>query len=231
VVVNYRFSEHLAEALVAELTSKGANAVAIKGDVGSEEGVAALFEELDRHLQQQQRHEGGGKGFPPFTALVNNGGVLAPSGCDLNEVGSSAALASVFNTNVLGPLLCCKEAAKRMPKGSAIVNVSSGSATLGKPLLYAMSKGALNSMQHGLIGPLAEQGIRINTVSPGVTETDMVKEVMAGGFDMKTIPMGRLGQPDEIAGAVAYLLSPDASYVSGANIRVSGGKGPGTTIG
>lgn len=108
-------------------------------------------------------------------------------------------------------------------------------AYIGTPLLYSMSKGALNSMQHGLIKPLAAKGIRVNAVSPGVTETDMVASILEDAAKKDAmeanIPLGRAGTPDEIAGAVSYLLSPDASYTSGANIRVSGGRGPGTTIG
>ena len=102
-------------------------------------------------------------------------------------------------------------------------------------MLYSMSKGALNSMQHGLIEPLAAKGIRINTVSPGVTETDMVSIITESPERLKKsesdIPMGRLAKPEEIAGAVSYLLSPDASFTHGANIRVAGGRGPGTTLG
>ena len=148
---------------------------------------------------------------------------------------TTGAYESMMATNVLGPLICCREAAKRMKPGSAIVNLSSGSAYIGTPLLYSMSKGALNSMQHGLIKPLAEKGIRINAVSPGVTETDMVAAIMESPDRKKgmeaNIPLGRAGKPEEIAGAVSYLLSPDASYTSGANIRVAGGRGPGTTLG
>ena len=99
-----------------------------------------------------------------------------------------------------------------------------------QPLQYACSKGALNSLTVGLIAPLARQGIRINTVSPGMTQTDMVAETLPT-FDMKQIPLGRAGVPDEIAHCVAWLCSDEASYVAGANVRIAGGRPPGTTLG
>jgi NAD(P)-dependent dehydrogenase (short-subunit alcohol dehydrogenase family) len=107
--------------------------------------------------------------------------------------------------------------------GGAIVNVSSGSALLGAPLVYAMSKGALNSMSTGIRDELVAQGVRINSISPGMTNTDMVTKEMAAAV-VPTIPMKRLGTPEEIANSVVWLLSDEASYVCGAHIRVAGGR-------
>ena len=114
--------------------------------------------------------------------------------------------------------------------GGAIVQVSSGSAYIGSPLQYACSKGGLNSLTIGLVAPLAKQGIRINTVSPGMTATDMISDTIQT-FDMTQIPLGRVGEPREIADVVAWLCSDESSYVAGANVRVAGGRPPGTTIG
>ena len=208
-----------------------------------------------------------------LTALVNNAGGLGPSGTELSQVGHAAALAEVMATNVAGPLMCCREAEKRMStkaggQGGSIVQISSGtlltnlsiphrlyvklvliflllpaclrtrrthdwtsgSAYIGRPLLYASSKGALNSLTIGLIKPFAEVGIRLNTVSPGMTDTDLVAEA-AKTFDFSQIPLGRMGRPQEIADTVCWLCSDEASYVAGANIRVAGGRPPGTTLG
>ena len=107
--------------------------------------------------------------------------------------------------------------------GGAIVNISSGSALLGMPLVYAMSKGALNSMSTAIRDELIENGIRINSISPGMTDTDMVTKETAAKV-IPTIPMKRLGTPEEIANAAVWLLSDEASYVCGAHIRVAGGR-------
>lgn len=221
VAVNYRSDEAAAKRIVAEIVDGGGVAVALQADVSSEAGVTSLFEQLDAAK------------LPPLAALVNNAAVVGYTGSF--ESTTTEAFTTMMSTNVLGPFLCCREAAVRMQPGSAIVNISSGSAYIGTPLLYSMSKGALNSMQVGLIKPLAAKGIRINTVSPGLTETDMTQplrndpEKQAGL--MAQIPLGRAGKPAEIAGAVSFLLSPDASYTCGANIRVAGGRGPGTMLG
>lgn len=114
--------------------------------------------------------------------------------------------------------------------GGSIVNISSGSAVIGRPLLYAMSKGALNSFQAGAVDELAAHGIRINAVSPGMTNTELVADVIPT-FDFSKIPLGRVGEPEEIAEGVAFLLSDKASYVSGANLRMAGGRTPGNFIG
>ena len=255
VAVNYCSDADAAARVVEEIVQDGGTAEAFQADVSTEAAVVELFEAIDASP------------LPALTGLVNNAGIIGFDMPQTLETATTDAFEAMMATNLLGPLMCCREAAKRMASGSAIVNLSSGSAYLGRPLLYSMSKGALNSMQHGLIEPLAAKGVRINTVSPGVTETDMVSICVEinqcvgciGRRDDSArtrrnilistqvsiitdsperlkksesdIPMGRLARPEEIAGAVSYLLSPDASFTHGANIRVAGGRGPGTTLG
>ena len=223
VAVNYCSDADAAARVVEEIVQDGGTAASFQADVSSEAAVVDLFNAIDASP------------LPPLTGLVNNAGIIGFDMPQTLETATTDAFEAMMATNLLGPLMCCREAAKRMAPGSAVVNLSSGSAYLGRPLLYSMSKGALNSMQHGLIEPLASKGIRINTVSPGVTETDMVSIITDSPERLKKsesdIPMGRLAKPEEIAGAVSYLLSPDASFTHGANIRVAGGRGPGTTLG
>lgn len=219
VLVNYGSSQQAAEAVVQDIVAAGGTARAVQADVSSESGVGKLFSEFDT------------SGLPPLVGLVNNAGI-AVGGVNLEKVANAAAYHRQMDINVLGPLLCCREALARMGTGHGggggnIVNISSGMASLTGAMLYSMSKAALNAMSNNLVQPLARQGIRVNTVSPGMTDTDMIPP----GSDVSHIPMGRLGRPDEIADSVAFLLSDRASYITGANIRVSGGKPPGTLLG
>ena len=161
--------------------------------------------------------------------LVNNAGVHGPRG-RLDEL-TNYEIQAVLNTNVLGCFLCARAAVKRMSTkhgggGGAIVNVSSGSAHLGAPndgILYAASKGAVNSLTIGLSQEVAREGIRVNTVAPGLTETDMPSKEALEHMGPQ-LPAGRVGQPEEIGEAIVWLLSDAASYVNGANLRVSGGR-------
>jgi NAD(P)-dependent dehydrogenase (short-subunit alcohol dehydrogenase family) len=223
VAVNYCSNADGAARVVKEIAEDGGSAEAFQADVSTEQAVVDLFNAIDASP------------LPPLTGLVNNAGIIGFDLPQTLETASTEALTALMNTNVLGPMICCREAAKRMASGSAIVNLSSGSAYLGRPLLYSMSKGALNSMTIGLIEPLAVKGIRLNTVSPGITDTDMVSTITADSArrtkSEADIPMGRFAKPEEIAGTVSYLMSPDASFTHGANIRVAGGRGPGTTLG
>ncbi|HEX6954371.1 MAG TPA: SDR family oxidoreductase [Agromyces sp.] len=171
--------------------------------------------------------------FGRVTGLVNNAGITGRIGPFLD--GSIDEAEQVFRINVLAPMVLCRSAIAHMATdrggaGGSIVNISSGAATHGAPdtyIPYAASKAALNTMTLGLAKEFARAGVRVNTVSPGTTRTEIhaaagrpnAPEERAAG-----IPMGRAGEPHEIAGAVAYLLSDDASYVTGADIRVSGGK-------
>ena len=216
VAVNYRSGAEAAERVVGEISAAGGRAIAVQADIAIEADVLRLFETVDREL---------GK----LTGLVNNAGIHGPRG-PLHAL-TDADIAGVLDVNVRGVFLCAREAVKRMSTnsggdGGAIVNISSGSAHIGSPgdgVLYAASKGAVNSLTIGLSQEVAGQGIRVNTVAPGLTETDMPNPEV-----LKTkgpqLPSGRVGQPQEIAEAVLWLLSDKASYVAGANLRVSGGK-------
>ena len=223
VVVNYRSEAAAAAQVVDAITTAGGHAVAMQADVSSEASVVALFETLDA------------AGLPPLTALVNNAGIIGKGGRHLDTtdqlaIASTSDFDAVMATNILGPLICCREAAKRMKKGAAMVNVGSISTTTGTPLLYAMSKGALLSLQRGLVATLGTQGIRINTVSPGLVVTDMTTAFFADAAVRAAVqtqyPLGRFGTPEDVAGAVAYLLSDDARWTSGTDLRVAGGVYP-----
>eukprot|EP00927_Polykrikos_kofoidii_P085234 TRINITY_DN9205_c0_g2_i1.p1 TRINITY_DN9205_c0_g2~~TRINITY_DN9205_c0_g2_i1.p1 ORF type:complete len:319 (+),score=43.97 TRINITY_DN9205_c0_g2_i1:88-957(+) len=231
VAVVFRDQAEAAQAVVEEINSAGGTASKFRANMSDEIQVVELFESVVKHWPNT-----------PLTALVNNAGVIGPQGeaARLANV-TGAQLQEVFSTNVLGPLIACREFSRCAGRKSsdaasgagraAIVNVSSGSAYIGKPPLYAMSKAALNTMQTALVAELAAEGIRINTISPGMTQTDMIAEA-APGFDMKLIPLGRFGEPLDMAQAILFLLSEQrASYISGANIRVAGGRPPGTHLG
>ena len=216
VAVNYRTDAPAAEAVVADVTAAGRRAIAIQGDVGDEADVIRMFETAERALG-------------PVTGLVNSAGVIGPKG--RVDALTAEAVEALLRTNVIGSILTCREAVKRMStkhggRGGSIVNVSSGSAYIGNPgtgVLYAISKGAVNSLHIGLSQEVGGEGIRVNAVSPGMTATDMVTEE-AIQRSISAIPMGRVGAPEEIAEAIAWLMSDRASYVAGANIRVSGGR-------
>lgn len=216
VAVNYRADAPAAEAVVADVTAAGRRGMAVQGDVGSEADVLAMFATVERALG-------------PVSGLVNSAGISSPKG--RVEALTLDAIEAVLRTNVVGSILTCREAVRRMSTrnggpGGVIVNVSSGSAYIGNPgsgVLYAISKGAVNSLHIGLSQEVAGEGIRVNAVSPGMTETDMVS-AEAIQANIPRIPMGRAGRPEEIAEAIAWLMSDKASYVAGANIRVAGGR-------
>ena len=188
----------------------------VQADTGDESQVEHMFDAVSAELGL-------------ITGLVNNAGVHGPRG-RLDEL-TNDEIQAVLNTNVLGCFLCAQAAVKRMSTkhggdGGAIVNVSSGSAHLGAPndgILYAASKGAVNSLTIGLSQEVAREGIRVNTVAPGLTETDMPTTEVLERMGPQ-LPAGRVGQPEEIGEAIVWLLSDAASYVNGANLRVSGGR-------
>ena len=220
VVVNYARRRAEAEQVAQSIIEAGGEAVTLAGDVANEADVVGLFEEVDRR-------------FGRLDALVNNAGVVGRSGrfADL----ATADLKRVFEINLLGSFLCAREAVKRMAtsrggRGGVIVNLSSAAATLGSPgefIHYAASKGAIDTMTLGLAKEVAREGIRVNTVEPGLVETDM-HEAIGGAARterlMATISMGRAAVPQEIADPVLYLLSEASSYVTGAVLRVAGGR-------
>ena len=220
VCVNYLRDRGAAESVVHEIRSAEGRAIAVAGDVSSEKDVVTLFQESDRSLGQ-------------LSALVNNAGIVERQ--SRVEAMDAARLARMFATNVIGPFLCAREAIKRMStrhggKGGAIVNVSSGAARLGSPgeyVDYAASKGAIDTMTIGLAKELAADGIRVNCVRPGFVHTGIHA---AGGEPNRIerlrdgIPMKRGGKPEEVARAILWLLSDEASYSTGAILDVTGGR-------
>lgn len=216
VAVNYTSNSAAADAVAADVRSAGRRAMTVQGDVGDEAQVLAMFEAVEKELG-------------PIDGLVNSAGIIGPVG--RVDALKPADIDRVLKTNVVGCILTCREAVKRMStkyggKGGAIVNVSSGSAYIGNPghqVMYAISKGAVNSLHVGLSQEVGGEGIRVNAVSPGMTATEMVTEEAASG-NIGNIPMGRLGEPEEIAEAIVWLMSDKAGYAAGANIRVAGGR-------
>lgn len=220
VCVNYRANREAAHAVVEAIRASGGRAIAVAGDVAREADVVALFDAAQRELG-------------PVTALVNNAGILERQG-RLDEM-DAARLERVFATNITGAFLCAREAVRRMSTrhgggGGAIVNISSIAARLGAPneyIDYAATKGAIDTLTIGLAREVAEEGIRVNAVRPGVIHTD----IHASGGEPKrvervksAVPMKRGGEPGEVALAILWLLSDESSYSTGTFIDVSGGR-------
>tara|TARA_B100000676_G_C17950813_1_gene771937 strand:+ start:136 stop:885 length:750 start_codon:yes stop_codon:yes gene_type:complete len=216
ICVTYRDRADKAEEVVASIKASGGEAIAVQADTAVEADVTRLFEMVDDALGT-------------VTGLVNNAGIHGPRiRVDALE---KADVERVFAVNVTALFQCSREAIRRMStrhggKGGAIVNVSSGSARLGSPgagVLYAASKGAVNSLTIGLSQEVAGEGIRVNAVAPGLTVTDMPPAERLER-DGPNLPIGRAAQPEEIAEAIYWLLTDKASYVAGANLRVGGGR-------
>lgn len=220
VAVNYHRQRDAADEVVAEILVRGGKAFAVQADISDESQVEAMFARIDE------------EGLP-LTALVNNAGILFQQ--SRVESLSAARINQVLATNVTGYFLCCREAVKRMStqhggQGGAIVNVSSAAARLGSPgeyVDYAASKGAVDTLTTGLSLEVAASGIRVNGVRPGFIYTEMhASGGEPGRVDRvsSAIPMQRGGQPEEVAQAIAWLLSDKASYVTGSFIDLAGGK-------
>jgi len=220
VALSYVSDEQAAKAVAADIGSKGGEALAIRGDVGNEEDVLALFQAIDQR-------------FGRLDALVNNAGVVDRK-ARIDEM-DLARLERMMRINVIGSLLCAREAVRRMStknggKGGVIVNVSSMAAILGGPgeyVDYAASKGAIDTFTIGLSREVAAEGIRVNAVRPGLIET----EIHASGGQPDriarlagTVPMQRAGTAEEVAEAILWLLSDKASYATGALLNISGGR-------
>ena len=220
VCVNYRRNREAADAVVKDVHAAGARGVAVSADVGVEADVVRLFEACDNAL-----------GSP--SALVNNVGILETQ--MRVDAMDAARLARIFTTNVIGAFICAREAVRRMSSryggaGGAIVNVSSGASRLGSPgeyVDYAASKGAMDTLTIGLAREVAEEGIRVNAVRAGFIYTDIHA---TGGEPNRVdrvkelVPMKRGGRPAEVAAAILWLLSDEASYTTGAFVDVAGGK-------
>jgi NAD(P)-dependent dehydrogenase (short-subunit alcohol dehydrogenase family) len=220
VAVNYTKNAQAAADVGRHIVSSGGRATVIQADISREADVLRLFESAERELGS-------------ITGLVNNAGITG--GFARVEEITSAMLEQVFAVNVIGAMLCAREAVRRMStrnggRGGAIVNISSRAAQIGGAgewVHYAASKGALDTFTLGLAREVAAEGIRVNAVAPG----HVLTELHAASGDPErptrlapTIPMGRAGTPEEIAEAVLWLLSPAASYTTGAILEVSGGR-------
>jgi NAD(P)-dependent dehydrogenase (short-subunit alcohol dehydrogenase family) len=220
VAVSYRDNKGAAGGVVRAIEQSGGRAIAIRADVASESDVLEMFAAVDGELGR-------------VTALVNNAGIVAPARrvdqYDLDR------LQRMFATNVIGSFLCAREAVRRMSTryggaGGAIVNVSSAASRLGSPneyVDYAASKGAVDTMTIGLAKEVAAEGIRVNAIRPGLIYTDIHASGGESGRverlkDM--VPMRRGGTPEEVANAVLWLMSDEASYLTGALVDVSGGR-------
>ncbi|WP_313927892.1 SDR family oxidoreductase [Pseudoxanthomonas sp.] len=220
VGVNYRRDEAAAASVVAQIVAAGGRAVALQADVSDEADVVAMFQRMDEALG-------------PVTALVNNAGVLETQ--MRVDTMDAARIGRILATNVTGTLLCCREAVRRMSTrhgghGGAIVNVSSVAAKTGSPgeyVDYAASKGAMDTLTVGLAQEVAQEGIRVNAVRPGFIYTGMHADGGEPGRVDRVkafVPMRRGGQPDEVAQAILWLLSPQASYTTGTFVDVAGGR-------
>lgn len=219
VCINFREDSASASALADEIRALGGHAVAIRADTAKAEDIGRLFDAAEDALG-------------PLHALVNNAGITGPLGrfADLD----ADSLLRVVGVNVTGAMLCAQEALRRFARapgtpGRSIVNISSIAAATGSPgeyVHYAATKGAIESFTRGLAREVASQGIRVNAVSPGTVQTGIHAAAGDPGRPARIaprVPMGRVGEPDEIAEAVHWLISDAASYATGAVLPVTGG--------
>ncbi|MDP9837476.1 NAD(P)-dependent dehydrogenase (short-subunit alcohol dehydrogenase family) [Neorhizobium huautlense] len=220
VAVNYAANQTAADAVVSQIAAGGGEAFAIKGDVGNAADIVAIFQAVDAR-------------FGRLDGLANNAGIVdAPARVDEMSV---TRIERMMRINITGSILCAAEAVRRMStrhggKGGAIVNISSMAAIIGSPsqyVDYAASKAAIDTFTIGLAREVATEGVRVNAVRPGVIDTEIHA---SGGLPDRardlapSIPMQRAGTADEIADAVLYLLSSEASYITGSILNVSGGR-------
>jgi NAD(P)-dependent dehydrogenase (short-subunit alcohol dehydrogenase family) len=219
IVVGYASNEAAAQSVVAAIEAKNGKAIAVKCDVGREHDILELFKAADK--------------FGTLGALINNAGIVGPT-TRVDQM-SAERIERLLAVNVTGSILCAREAVKRLStrhggKGGVIINLSSVAAKLGSPntyVDYAASKGAIDSFTIGLAQEVASEGIRVAAIRPGLIDT----EIHASGGEpdrahrlASTVPMKRVGTSDEIANAIVWLLSDEASYVTSAILDVSGGR-------
>jgi NAD(P)-dependent dehydrogenase (short-subunit alcohol dehydrogenase family) len=220
VAVNFSTGEKEAQNVVAEVIANGGQAIAIRADISREADIVRMFETAERELG-------------PIKGLVNNAAITG--GFARVENVSAEAIEKVLAVNVAGAILCAREAVRRMSTkrggtGGVIVNISSRAAETGSPgewVHYAASKGAIDSFTVGLAREVATEGIRVNAVAPGLVETGLhAANGEPGRLQrlMPSIPMQRAGQPNEVAEGVVWLLSPAASYTTGAILPIGGGR-------
>jgi NAD(P)-dependent dehydrogenase (short-subunit alcohol dehydrogenase family) len=215
VLLTYVSNKDAADGVVARIQAAGGRAQALQADTGKEADISRVFAESDR--------------LGRLAALVYNGGITGPSS-SLADV-TTETLARVLEINLLGAMICAREAVKRMStqkggQGGSIVFISSRATAYGSPgeyVWYAASKGGIDSLTIGLGRELGMQGIRVNAVSPGMIKTDIHAPGRLDTFQ-KVLPMQRAGEPEEVAAAVMFLVSGAASYVTGANLAVSGAR-------
>ena len=220
VAENYTANAAAADHVVGRIRAGGGKAIAVRADVAQEDQLLAMFETVDAQLGR-------------LTALVNNAGVVDAT-ARVDEM-SLARIRRMFDINVIGSILCAREAVRRMStrhggSGGAIVNVSSAAARLGSPgqyVDYAAAKGAIDAFTLGLAKEVAAEGIRVNAVRPGLIDTDIHA---SGGIPDRVkqlehlVPMQRGGSAEEVAQAIVWLLSPEASYTTMSLLDVSGGR-------
>ncbi|MCH1995830.1 SDR family oxidoreductase [Achromobacter xylosoxidans] len=220
VAISYVANEAAAQAVVADVRALGRRALAVRADSADPDQIAGLFNAIDRE-------------FGRLDVLVNNAAIIARQS-RLEDLAFER-MQRIFAVNSLGPMLCAQQAARRMSqrhngRGGAIINISSAAARLGSPneyVDYAASKGALESFTIGLSKEVAREGIRVNCVRPGHIYTEMhASGGEPGRVDRikDTVPMGRGGQPEEVARAILWLAGAEASYVTGTFVDVTGGK-------
>lgn len=220
VAISYVSDEAAALAVANDVKAAGRRALAVRADSAEPEQVAALFAAIDRE-------------FGRVDVLVNNAGILGPQS-RLEDL-DFARMQRIFAVNAIGPMLCAQQAVKRMSqrhngRGGVVINVSSGAARLGSPneyIDYAASKGALETFTIGFAKEVARDGIRVNCIRPGHIYTDMhASGGEPGRVDRvkDSIPMGRGGQPEEVARAILWLASDEASFITGTFLDVTGGK-------